>query len=161
MGTLRNTKAANFEVLVADSAIAVDEWVKAQQAPRSELPKLNGRQRQFARHFGVTAEQYSRGELAEAYARERMRSRGQELGERVKEILAELGPEYGVLAVVAEMVKGRWVVKIHSPERVVGVLVPRELADDALDLGDMEEIEKLRVRVLSGLGRKELIAGRR
>jgi len=45
--------------------------------------------------------------------------------------------------VIAEMVKTRWLLRIRTPTGVVPVQVPRELADDVLDSGASEEIEKL------------------
>ncbi len=154
------SKQPTFEIVVSDAIISVDEWRRAQEARRSKLPKLNEQQKEVVRTFGVTEEEYARGLLAELYGQERMRGRGEALGEHVQEILDRLGEKYRVVAVLAEMVRGRWIVRIKTPDRVVGAIIPRELADDVLDSGDMDEVERLRVRVLSALGRNELIAKR-
>ncbi len=153
-------KRVNFQVVASDYASSVGEWKRALEAPRAELPKLTSQQKEIVRKFGVTDEEYRRGLLAGLYGQERMRTRGQGLGELVEKILEGLGPGHRLVAVVAEMVKDRWVLRIQTPEKVANVSVPRELADDVLDSSVSDEVEKLRVCVLSGLGRKESIVKR-
>jgi len=148
-------KHASFEVVVSDYSVSVDEWRRAQEVRRSDLPELNQEQKEVARKFGVTEEEYARGVLAGLYGRERMSGRAQGLGEEVNKILEGLGPDHRVLAVVAEMFKGRWILRIQTPEKVVNVAIPRELADDVLDSGAVEDFEKLKTRVLSDLGKNE------
>ena len=146
-----------YAVSVSDYAASVDHWRLAQQATRSQLPKLDQQQKELARKFKVSEEEYARGVLAGIYGQKAMRGRGRSLGEVVQGILDGLGPDHRVVAVFAEMSKGRWIVRIHTPNEVANIAVPRELADDVVDSGATEDIEKLRVCVLSGLGRKEFL----
>ncbi len=151
-------KVETFEVIVTDYSSSVEEWNRALEAPRTELPRLGDEQKQVARKFGVAEEDYARGLLAGLYGQERLLGRGRELGQEVQRILDGLGSDHRVVSVAAEMFKGRWLVRIQAPERVFNVAVPRELADDVLDSGAMEEKETLRVCILSGLGRSELLS---
>jgi hypothetical protein len=152
------TKQQKFEVLVSDYSSSVEEWKRAMVAPRSELPPLSEQQREVARKFGVSDEEYARGVLAGLYGEERIRSRGEQLGELVETILQGLGPTYRLAAIKAEMFNGRWICRIMTPEKIANVAVPRELADDVLDSGVREEIDRLKNCLLTGLGRDELIA---
>lgn len=154
------TKQQKFEVFVSDYSSSVEEWKRAMAAPRSELPPLSEQQREVARKFGVSDEEYARGVLAGLYGEERMRCRGERLGELVESILQGLGAPYRLAAIKAEMFNGRWVCRIETPERIANVAVPRELADDVLDSGATEEIDMLKNCLLAGLGRNELIARR-
>ena len=153
-------KNPRFQIVVSDYSSSVDEWKRALGAPRSELPKLNEQQKEVARKFGISDEEYARGLLAGLYGEERMRQRGQHLGEVVEEILGGLGEDYRLAAVTAQMFEGRWILRIQTPAKIVNVAVPRELADDVLDSGAIEEIDKLKAQVLSAVGRNELIARR-
>ena len=151
---------AAFKIFVWDYSSSVEDWRRAQRAGPSELPNLNGEQKEFARSFGVAEEDYARGVLAGQYGQDRLRSRGKELGDAVQDILNRLEPGHRVIAVLAEMMKERWTVRIQTPVKIENVHVERELVDDLLDSGSIEEFERLRVRVLSALGRKEFIVGR-
>ena len=154
------TKNQKFEVFVSDYSSSVDEWKQAMAAPVSELPKLNDQQKEVAKKFGVSEEEYGRGVLSGQLGEVRMRRRGQGLGEVVQGLLDGLGPGYRLIAVKAEMFNGRWLIRIETPDKVANIALPRELADDVLDSGTMEEMEKLKVRLLAGLGRNELIMRR-
>lgn len=151
---------ATFKIFVWDYSSSVEDWRRAQRADHSELPNLNEEQKEFARSFSVAEEDYARGVLAGQYGQDRLRSRGKELGDAVQDILNRLEPGHRVVAVLAEMMKERWTVRIQTPVKIENVHLERELVDDLLDYGSIEEFEKLRVRVLTALGRKEFIVGR-
>jgi predicted component of type VI protein secretion system len=143
---------ASFQVVVSDYTCSVDEWRRAQKAAKSELPELNEAQREVARKFGIGEEEYARSVLAGHYGMRRMAARARKLGEEVEGILRDLSPTYRVVMVVAEMFRGRWIVRLKSPDKEAGVAVPRELGDDLLDSRLREAAEQLRARVLHGLG---------
>ena len=126
-------------------------------APKSELPKLEKSQREIARKFGVSEEEYARGVLAGKYGEGRIRERGIELGKRIKSILEGVGSDYRLATVCSEMFNERWLVRIVSPKKVANIAVPRDLADDVLDSGAKGELEKLRTLVLSEIGHSEFI----
>ncbi len=149
-----------FQVFVSDYTSSVEEWREAMTVPRAQLPPLSDQQSEVARKFGISDEEYARAVLAGQYGETRMKDRGQALGRAIQSILGGLGSDYRLVAVKAEMFNGRWVARITAPDKVANVAVPRELADDVLDSGVMEELEKLRVCLLTGLGRTEFIVPR-
>ena len=75
----------------------------------------------------------------------------------VEEVLGGLGPDYQLIAVVAEMFKDRWVLRIRAPQKIFNVEVQRELGDEVLDSSTLQDIDQLKNLLLSGVGREELI----
>ncbi len=73
------------------------------------------------------------------------------MGELVQSIAAKISAKWKVQAVIAEMFKGRWVVKLESKGSSAAIAVPRELADDILDSGLTAEVKKLRAIVADAL----------
>jgi len=151
-------KRPDFTVTVSDFTTSIEEWDRAQRAPRSELPNLSGEQKDVARKFGITEEEYARSVLAGRYGNERMNTRARHLGEEVQRILDTVGDgRYRVVAVTAEMFKARWVVGIEAQGRVVNVAIPRELADDVLDSYTTDDLGRLKEKLLLALESTEPI----
>jgi hypothetical protein len=143
---------SDFEIIVSDHTTSVEEWDRAQRAPRSELPKLDGEQKDMAKKFGISEEEYARSVLAGLYGDERMKSRARRLGQVIQRMLGGLGKgPYRVTAVVAEMFKGRWVVSLRGDDTRVNVAIPRELADDVLDSYTTDDITELKRKLVAGL----------
>jgi hypothetical protein len=144
-------KSEAFQIHIPDHSSSVAEWRKAQQAAQSELPQLTAEQKEVARKFGITEEEYARNVLAGLYGRQRMRDRAQALGEAVQDVLEGRGRGERVTALFRDMDRLAWVVRIETRERDVDVLVSQELADDLFDSGSEAERERLRARVVSCL----------
>lgn len=142
----------HFEISVSDFTSSVEEYRRAQSAPKSELPELTQDQKAVARGFKISEEEYARGVLAGIYGRRRQEERGRRLGERVQKILDELGAGERVVRVAYQMDRLRWLVSIQDSGGVVDVAVPRELADDVLDSALKEQAEEFRARVVRSLG---------
>lgn len=147
-----------FDVFVSDYSSSVEEYRRAMTVAESELPELTEQQKTVARKMGVSEEDYRRGVLAGKFGESRMLSRGRKLGATIQELLEGLGPEYKVDAVKAEMFNDRWLIRILTPSRVFNVAIPRDLADDVLDSGAIEEVERMKNCLLTGVNRSELIA---
>ena len=139
----------NFGVFVSGYSTTIEESRRAMSAPSSELPELNADQKEAARRFGIPEEEYARGYLAGLYGQDRMLVRGNELGTVVEAILARFGTDYQLKDVIAEMAKGRWVLRIQTPQGIVNVAVPRELGDDIIDSNTIQDQESLRVLLVS------------
>jgi hypothetical protein len=144
--------ATSFEISVSDYTSSVEEYRRAQSAPKSELPELTEEQRAVARGFKISGEEYARGVLAGMYGHKRQVERGRRLGEKVQIILDELGAAAHVTRVAYQMDRLRWLISIKTSDRVVDVAVPRELADDVLDTALREQAQQVRARVAAGLG---------
>lgn len=151
-----------FQVVVNSSGSNIEEWRRALSAPSSalHLEDLTEDQKQVAARFGVSLEDYARGILANRYGRERRESEGRALGQHVVELLSGLGEGYRLHSVIWEGDRLRWMLRIETPDRVVGVPVPFELAEDVVDSVVLAEIERLRVVVLEGVGRADMVRGR-
>lgn len=141
-----------YSVAVSDWSSSVEEWQRAQAAAPSELPPVSKEQEDIARKFGVSVEQYRRGILSGLYGNRRQRAKARRLGERVQQILKELGSGYELIEVIWEGSRLRWLLRVRTPDRVVGIAVPFELADDAIDAGILQELERLKQVVISGAG---------
>jgi hypothetical protein len=143
---------AHFEISVPDYTSSVEEYRRAQSAPKSELPELTEDQKVVARGFKISEEEYARGVLAGVYGRERQEARGRRLGEKVQKILDELEANDRVVRVSYQMDRLRWMLSIKTSQGVVDVAVPRDLGDDVLDSALKEQAEELRARVARSLG---------
>jgi hypothetical protein len=152
--------AQQFEVFISGSTSSVEEWKRALEAPREELPELDSEQREFAKRFKISNEEYARGVLAGRFGEARQKIRGQKLGEWVTSLLQGFGESYKLVAVLREGVKFRWVLRIDTPQGVRNVAVPLDLADDVIDSGLADVLEELKQRLLAGVGRSEQIGGR-
>jgi hypothetical protein len=146
-----------FEVYVSGSSTNVEEWRKAMAAQLSELPVLNEQQKDVARRFGVSEEEYRRGLLAGLYGEKRLWERGRDLGLLAQDVLGGLGTDYRVVAVQSRMIECRWIVRVKGPDKVVNLSFSRELVDDALDSHSTEQMDRIRRGILEGLGRTELL----
>ncbi len=142
---------SRFEVDVSDYRTSLREWQRAQTAAKSELPVLTSEQKRFAQKLGIEEEGYARTVLATKFSAEQMHERAVAIGELVQGILGKAAPKWKVQAVVAEMFKERWVVRMQSASGSAAIAVPRDLADDILDSGLTSEVKKLKAIVLDAL----------
>lgn len=154
--------SASFQVVIKGSASNVDEWRRALQASRADLQvdSLSDEEKRVAKGFGIPLEDYARGLLALRLGRERRESEARALGQHVAEILRGLGEGYLLGAVIWEVDRLRWMLRIQTPNQVVGVPVPFELAEDVVDSGILSQMERMRVVLLEGLGRADLVPQR-
>ncbi len=149
-----------FEIHVQGYHSSVDEAKEVRNVPVSALPPLSGEEREVARKLSVPPESYQRMKLAGAQGRQRMEKKAKALGELVERILQRVGADYKLEDVTWQGGKLRWLLRIFAPnlERTVGVPVPYELADDAVDSGVLAAVRKLDFLIVAGVGREELIA---
>jgi hypothetical protein len=133
----------NFEVLLLDYSVSVDEWMQAQAASRTKLPPLSKQQREVARKMGIPVEEYQRNVLAGQLGEMRLQSKGEALGLVVQELLRGLGPGYRLESIKGDPGNERWICTVGTPDIVANVAIPRELADDALDSGAKDEVQRL------------------
>jgi hypothetical protein len=148
-------EAPSFEVAVSDYTVSVDEWRRAQSAPKEGLPELTEAQREVANKLGISEEQYARSVLAVRFGIQRLRNRATKLGEEVQKILAGVSAESRVSRVVADLARERWVIVIQTPNRQAGVVLPRDLGDDFLDFSTSDSVEVLNAKIRTSLGLRE------
>jgi hypothetical protein len=146
----------SFQVYISGSSSSAEEWRQALESPSTDLPKLTAEQKEMAKRFQVTEEEYARGVLAGKLSERRHAERGNRLGSKVEQILAVLGPGYRLDAILREGTQFRWVLRIETPTGIRNIAVPLDLADDVVDSGMADVVEQLKARVLQGLDRTEL-----
>lgn len=147
-----------FAVIVSGYySCTVDEWRRSRSASRSELPELSAGDKEFARRFGVSEEEYARHRLSGLYGRERIVRRAYELGRVVvEEILSGSGEGFRLLAVKADLSQGPKALRIQTPNWVADVPVPQELADAIVGRGTVQDKASLKDLVLQGIAQPEL-----
>jgi len=114
------------------------------EAPVTELPQLSDAQKEMARRFEVTEEEYARGELASIYSQQRLKAKGERLGSVVREILQNLGRAGSLVAVLYEGGKSRWILRIEMDSGVRNIALPYELVDDVVDSELFQAHQELR-----------------
>ena len=127
-----HTQGQQFEIHVQSNSSTADEWQRAMEAPASDLPSLDDEQKEIAKRFGITEEEYARGELARIYGQQGLKARGARFGDVVQRVLSLLNPEYRVAAVFYEGGKQRWSVRFETPHGVRSVGVASEVADEII-----------------------------
>jgi hypothetical protein len=151
-------ESRQFQVFVSGSPSSADDWARAMQAPDDSLPQLTDEQRSVATKFGMTESEYARGVLVGEIGDRRQISRGERLGMLIGQLLNGLGPEYTLRAILLKGMEDAWRARIQARERVINVPIPLDLADDALDSGDVATVEKLKNYLLRGLDRSDVSA---
>jgi len=117
----------------------------------SELPALSAQQKEIARKFNIPEEEYARNVLAGSYGLEKTRKKANDLGQAVQGAIRPLDAGYRVTAVIRDVNRLGWVVRIETPRGDVNVLLSKELAEGLLDSGSESEKEQLRIRLLTSL----------
>lgn len=147
--------AVNFEIVIQGFESSVEEYTRAQRAPASDLPPLNEAQKDMARRFQMTEEQYQRGFLAGLYGQKRKRARGVTLGRVAEEALASLGPDYRLRMVRWDFDRDLWWFRVQKGnERVVDIPISWELGEDMLDAGDEAYRNEFKHRLRAGVERQ-------
>jgi len=132
-----------FDVSVVEGRVSAQDWLRAAKVSRKELHEQ-----------GMPAT----GDLARVFADERIRKRGTDFGRKVESMLAGMSDEYRLIEVVAEPRKARWLVKVRTARGVASIAVPEGLADDVVDSGALQDLDRLKNHLETWLTRSDLIA---
>jgi|SRR2546422_3622893 len=143
-----------FEIQIPGYHSSVDDSKRAYTIPAAELPPITEEEHEVAKKLEISDEAYRRGKLAGVFGQQRLQAKAVNLGSHVEAMLSELGKGYRLLAVHWEESKLRWVLRIGAGEKVVTVSVPVELADDVIDSGALQDVNRLKNLVLFGVGRE-------
>src|SRR5215469_7040548 len=129
--------------LAYSTPTSAEEWKRAMSVPGSELPALSVQQKEIARKLNISEEEYARNVLAGSYGWERTRKRANDLGEAVQAAIRTLDVRYRVSAVIRDVSRLGWVVRIESPLGEASVLLSKELADELVRPGSESGQEQL------------------
>ncbi len=143
-----------FQIQIMSDSMSPVEWKRAMTAPDSELKTvlpLSEEQKEVAKKFEMSEEEYARAELARVYGQRGLRERAQRLGAIVAKMLAEVSPKSRLAAVRYEGTELRWVLGVETPQGTRNLSVSRDLIDDVLDSELFEEMQRLRSHLKNGL----------
>ncbi len=141
----------SFKVITMGRPASTAEWVRAENAPESDLPPLTETQRRNAAAFHQSEHDYSRNLLLRRYAREREERAGRLLGERIAAVLKDLGPEYKLHTVARRGADSGWHTLIEHPLGVRDLQFGSDVESEVADL------LSLRHRICRGLDRPDAL----
>jgi hypothetical protein len=143
-----------FQIQIMSSSMSAGEWKRAMTAPDSELKTvlpLSEEQKEEAKKFDLSEEEYARAELARIYGQRGLREKAQRMGAIVAKMLAEISPQSRLMTIRYEGTGFRWVLGIETPQGPRNLSVSRDLADDVLDSQLFEEMQRLKEHLRSNL----------
>ena len=156
----------NFKVFNNYVTGSLADWMQALRTPVGDLPRLPECEKVRLKKEGLSEAEIvdrRRNLLLKQLKEERIQKLGLTLGEISKEVMSGLGPEYELQAAIYEPLKHRWMLRIvlgrpdATPERIMHVAVPEELADELVQWKTLEDLDRLKTLILRGVGREELI----
>jgi len=150
-------------VFVRGAAGSPEDWARTLRA--TELPSLTEDEKRLVSVFKFDPRDYARGKLLGQFAQRKWIEKGERLSDRIREVLQPLleSPEtqYHLKAVLAEVPKSRWTVRFTSAEgRTYDVHLEDDLVEDVLNFSAIEDYEKLRRKLLAGLGEEKYVVPR-
>lgn len=148
----------DFQIYISGSTSSSEDWRRAMEAPEGELPSLNDEQKEVARKFEMSESEYARGVLVHEIGEKRQQERGKKLGRQIVEILERYRPGYSLDALMRKGVDFVWLARIESAGRLSVVKIPLDIADDVIDSGDVEILNKLKSLLLGELDRLNMSA---
>ena len=89
-----------MEIVITGTRMSVEEGHRAKKAPASELPRLTDEQREVAKGFGMSDEQYARMVLAQQYGAERLRKSADTIAGIIENELPKLVPGVELLTFI-------------------------------------------------------------
>ena len=148
----------SFQVIVNSFIHSPGEWKRILEADAAgDVAQLAEDERQVAKRLGVEEKEVADKIKAGQYGEFKLKAKGLDLGEQVKAVLDGLGPKYRLVAVLWENSKSRWVLRIEAADKIANIPIPAELADDVVETGSEQDLERLKNLVLFGVGRQDLI----
>jgi len=148
----------SFQVIVNSFVHSPEEWKRILDADvAGAVAQLADEERLVAKRLGVEEREVADKIKAGQYGELKLRAKGLSLGEEAKTILDGLGPNYRLVAVLWENSHARWVLRIKAADSIANVPIPAGLADDVVEAGGEQNLERLKNLVLFGVGRQELI----
>jgi len=144
-----------FTVIPASVPIHTEEWVRALNAPASELEPLNEAELDFVRRFKLRAEDHQRRTvLLRKYVLERQQRQGTQFGHLVEELIRPLDERFSVVSVSRRGTPEGWKVTLADGERgVVEFECPLPLveafADEAATKQEYESLRQFLTRQLN------------
>jgi hypothetical protein len=148
----------SFQVIVNSFVHSPGEWKRILDADAAgAVAQLADEERLVAKRLGVEEKEVADKIKAGQYGELKLKAKGLSLGEETKTVLDGLGPDYRLVAVLWENSQARWVLRIKAADSIANVPIPGGLADDVVEAGSEQDLDRLKNLVLFGVGRQELI----
>lgn len=149
----------SFRVFVRGATASPADWARTLRA--TEVATLTEEEKRLVNLFKWDQQDYARGKMLRQLAEQKWTRKGEQLGKRIQEVLQPLESQYHLNAVFAEVPKSRWTVQFTSPDgRAYDVHLEDDLVEDVLNFSAIEDYEKLRRKVLAGLGEEKYVVPR-
>ena len=132
-----------MQVQVDGSRSTAESWAEAHSASPQSLPVLSHAEQLAATRLALSSEAYSRSKYAIELTRQQLEQRASTLGRLVQEWLAEHGLSSEVRSVWLRTFEGKFRVDVQSHGSLQRVFVDEDLADDLLDRGSRETMDRL------------------
>ena len=120
---------------------------------RDPLKPLSSEEKEVAGKLGISEDDYARSCAAGVIGNMRLLDKGTLLGEHVKSLLSEIGPNCQLEQVewipFDEEMEG-WKLRIQTPGNILNVRVPRDLVDDISDERTVDLVEELKEAAIAG-----------
>jgi hypothetical protein len=155
----------DVQIVTRGIPASADEWFRALHAPEDELPGLTDEDKVRARLRHLNDEQYRRHLALRKYAKDREFAEAESLGREITNLLAELGSEYRLKAVVKRGLESGWHMLIESRGGRTGARVwdihfgPEILGADNIGTERQHFLtsEVLRSHLFHALGREDAL----
>ena len=105
---------ADFQITTRGMPARAEEWLLAQDTPKSELPQLTEEDRRRARIRPMTDEQYARRLLLRAFAKRRESQEAEQIGGIIENLFGEIGGRFKLTAIVKRGFEPGWRALIES-----------------------------------------------
>ena len=149
-----------FRVIVRGATGSPEDWAQALRAAPSDLPSLTEEEKERASRFKWDQNDYARRKLLDEIAEQKWKQRGHQLARRIQEVLKPLESEYRLEGVFAEVPKSRWTARFASRKGLSDIHLDDDFVQDLLDFNALEDSEKLRRKLLVGLGEERYLVSR-
>jgi hypothetical protein len=141
---------ANFEIHIGG-------YPEAQIPISGAALSLTADEKDAARKFGMTDEQYFRSKLDLVEKGRRLWARATQLGELLEKMLQSLGDGYRLVGIARNIDTLTWTLQVNTPSGLRSIVLPWELVDDVLDSGAARDTDRLKNLLYFGVGRRDAI----
>jgi hypothetical protein len=144
-----------FRVIPSTVPMSAEEWVRAKNAPVSELPQLSDQQLAEAKQLSMPEEEYKRFRvLLRRYVLERQQMQGEAFGMYIRSLIEPLGERYALSLVSRRGSPLGWRFTIRDVEKGVCEFQSSFEVVAALTEGKAteEELRNFRTELLDELG---------
>jgi hypothetical protein len=148
------------QVVVRGAAGSPEDWARVVRTEPSDLPRLSQDEKERISRFNWDQQDYARGKLLSELAEQKWRQKGNQLASRIQDVLKPVESDYRLETVLAEVPKSRWTARFSGRQGSVDIHFDDDFIGDLLNFNALEDAEKLRRKLLIGLGEERYLVSR-